>query len=240
MGSLALTLDPTGPAIAFGSTYVWESEESDCRDFHYGRAGALWAAGTSHVLRWAAPEWNQERFLFVGIQDDLNGITFQSVDGDPDLTLSGRRDGKVFFLDPRSGASQTLVPSDHALVSIARNRSGRLTAVGSEGGELYFITPAERTVMTQLPKAHADTVSALRFVGEELLISSSDNRTVKLWTSMGDLNLTLNMPGPVKEVEVLAEGYTLAVLLENERAARIWHLDRVRDRLADLGINLGF
>jgi hypothetical protein len=47
--------------------------------------------------------------------------------------------------------------------------------------------------------------------------------------------LTFRTAGPVRSL-AFTPGGALAVLLERERAVRVWHLDRLRERFAQLGI----
>ncbi len=50
--------------------------------------------------------------------------------------------------------------------------------------------------------------------------------------------MTLPAPGEVRAIRFSPDGNKLAVLVKNETAVRIWHLDRLRARLAAL--NLGW
>jgi hypothetical protein len=48
--------------------------------------------------------------------------------------------------------------------------------------------------------------------------------------------LTFRTAAPVRSLAFAADGAALAVLLERERAVRVWRLDRLRQRFAQLGI----
>ena len=51
--------------------------------------------------------------------------------------------------------------------------------------------------------------------------------------------LTLHTPAAVRWLAFHPDGVRLFVLLDRERAVRVWHLDRLRDRLAELGLANG-
>ena len=86
---------------------------------------------------------------------------------------------------------------------------------------------------------HRDAVEAVAFAGG-LLATGSRDRTVRLWKcDGGELEelITLRMPGPVAGLALAGDGATLAVLVRNERAVRIWRLGRLRRALADFGLD---
>jgi hypothetical protein len=64
---------------------------------------------------------------------------------------------------------------------------------------------------------------------------------VRLWRRDGDRFhelLTLHFGNGVRQVCFSPDGTKLAVLVQNERAVRLWHLDRLRGRLEQM--NLGW
>jgi hypothetical protein len=63
---------------------------------------------------------------------------------------------------------------------------------------------------------------------------------VRLWQRRGDSFaelLTLHFGNPVVQVGFHPDGKKLGVLVYNDRAVRIWHIDRLRERLARLGLD---
>lgn len=79
---------------------------------------------------------------------------------------------------------------------------------------------------------------AQSFTKTGLLASGSRDRTVRLWRWNEGLSevLILPMPGAVNWLGLHPDGDRLFVLLERERAVRVRHLDRLRVRLAALGL----
>ena len=63
---------------------------------------------------------------------------------------------------------------------------------------------------------------------------------MRLWQRKGDSFreiLTLQAPGPLASCCFSPDGRKLALLVHDERAVRLWHLDRLRTRLARLGLD---
>jgi WD40 repeat protein len=73
-----------------------------------------------------------------------------------------------------------------------------------------------------------------------LLASGCADRTVRLWQRDGDTFhelLALRFPAAVTAVAFRPGGDQLAVVVRGEHAVRVWHLDRLRQRLAALGLD---
>jgi WD40 repeat protein len=88
--------------------------------------------------------------------------------------------------------------------------------------------------------AHQHTVEAVTFSPDgQLLATGSRDRTVRLWLRTGnnlEELLTLRQPGPVIGMRFHPDGQQLAVLVQGEKAVRVWHLDRLRKRLDQMGL----
>jgi WD40 repeat protein len=124
------------------------------------------------------------------------------------------------------------------LGSVALSPDETWAAVGSERGDLRLLSTRDGATTTALTPQR-DWVTALSWSGEHLLASGSRDRTVKLWRCEdGVLTelITLRQPAPVRWLGFHPDGVRLYVLLEGERAVRIWHLDRLRDRLTETGL----
>src|SRR5262249_2464799 len=127
-----------------------------------------------------------------------------------------------------------------AVGSVALSGGETLWAAGSEQGELCIGRVWGGTATVR--KGHRDEVRAVSWSGQRLLASGSRGRTVKRWqVERGSLTelLTLRQPAAVRWLAFHPDGVRLFVLLERERAVRVWHLDRLRQQLSGLGLGKG-
>jgi WD40 repeat protein len=176
-------------------------------------------------------------------------IRWQTGSSDPKCLAVGRRwvvggaDNGHLYLLRCPDASQVALPqvSDSAVRRVALNADETLAVAGTDGGGLCLLRLADRSVAARMTP-HRDQVVALAFAGSSLLASGSRDRTVRLWHVTADSLsplVTLPMPGPVRWLGFHPDGVRLFVLLERESAVRIWHLDRLRDQLEELGLGAG-
>jgi WD40 repeat protein len=155
--------------------------------------------------------------------------------------VAGGRDGMVRLLRASDGKGET-VPGESGgpVTSAALSADETLAAVGTWQGGLRVLRVPEGDEVAHLP-AHRDSVEAVAFAGR-LLASGSRDGTVRLWRCDGravEPLLTLPAPGPVQGLALSPAGPTLAVLVHKERGVRLWHLDRLRARLAGAGLDPG-
>jgi hypothetical protein len=127
-----------------------------------------------------------------------------------------------------------------AVRSVALRGDEAMVAAGSDTGEVALVGVPGRVVTVR--KGHRDEVRGVSWSGRRLLASGSRDRTVKLWQvdggSLTEL-LTLPQPAGVRWLAFHPDGVRLFVLLERERAVRVWHLDELRRELARLGLGTG-
>src|SRR5260370_36130728 len=84
---------------------------------------------------------------------------------------------------------------------------------------------------------HRDRVTAAAFLPGGRAVTASMDGAVRLWiVDEKGLSpwLTLSFGAPV--LGVSEEGDRLAVVLAGERSVRVWHLDRLRAKLAEMGL----
>jgi WD40 repeat protein len=153
--------------------------------------------------------------------------------------VSGWRDGTARLHRPSDASPQAQARAGSAAVAaVALNADESLAAAGTRAGDLTLLRVPQGKVVSR-KRPHLDAVTGLAFAGDSLLASGSRDRTVKLWRcGKGDPEelLTLPLPRAVRAVAFAPDGVRLAVVCEGERAVRIWHLDRLRDRLSALGL----
>src|SRR5262249_18256553 len=125
---------------------------------------------------------------------------------------------------------------------VALSADEGLAAWGTQQGEVRVVrVPSGEQVFRE--EAHRDAVEAGAFRGDGgLLVTGSRDRTVALWVRDGATYrpwLTLRKGlGPVTGLALSADGRLLAVSVQKERGVRLWHLDRLRTRLAELGLEV--
>jgi serine/threonine protein kinase/WD40 repeat protein len=218
----------------------------DAGDIHgvaFGPDGKLWAAGSKEVRAWDVRSGKEVVRWMNDLAAKFSGLEeIRAVAPGPDLTAAACLDGQVRIL--RAGDRFALVTrriGDSAVNAAALNASGSLAAVGTDRGELRLLRlPGGEVVASR--DAHADRVEALAFSGDELLASGGRGRKVILWRWDGsELHelLTLPMPAPVRALAFHPDGARLFVLLDKERAVRVWRLDRLARRLTALGLGDG-
>jgi WD40 repeat protein len=213
------------------------------RALAFASCGRLWVAADLEVQRRELPDGRLTR------KWSSKGVQILTGASDPLCVAAGDRwvaaggdNGLVYLL---SAADVCLSASpraaDTAVRSIAMNAEEGLVAAGSDRGELCLLRVPDGSVVAKAT-AHRDRVVALAFAGSRLLASGSRDRTVRLWRcedgALEEL-MSLPMPGPVRWLGFHPDGVRLFVLLDRERAVRVWHLDGLRERLTSLGLGTG-
>jgi WD40 repeat protein len=192
----------------------------------------VWDVGGKGSARWSN--------RLMGQISGLGGI--YSVSAGRTRAAAGGRDGRLHLFD-----AATVEPvwarkaADAPLRSVALSPDEALAAAGSDRGDVRLFRTADGTTASALAP-HRDRVTSLSWWGDRLLATGSRDRTVKLWRCDGGALtelLTLYQPAAVRWLAFHPDGVRLFVLLDGERAVRVWHLDRLRAALADLGLGDG-
>jgi len=157
--------------------------------------------------------------------------------------LAGSRAGLVYVLRAADGRLERVLRASGPIQCIALSPDESLVVCGLIDGRLALLRPESDERPREFP-AHLDTVNAVAFDPDGgLLASASRDKTVGLWRVDGPSSLTelLRMPSrsghPVLSVKFSPNGRILGTLAQNERAVRLWHLDRFRSLLGTLGLN---
>jgi WD40 repeat protein len=200
--------------------------------------GRLWAVSSGDACVWeeSSPEprarWNNP------VSAALTGR------GGANTLAAGRRwvlaaghDGAAHLLRAADVAHQASWPcAGCPLSAAALSPSEALAAVGTEQGEVCLFEVPSGKLLVRLA-AHAEAVTALAFAGEALLASGSRDRTVRLTARDGGAArslFALRLGGPVRQLAFAPDNRRLAVLVQNERAVRLWHLGRLWPALSAL------
>jgi eukaryotic-like serine/threonine-protein kinase len=210
--------------------------------FRWGPDQRLWTAGSSQVRMWNTfPTreqgiWNNALANFISGRGRITALQAGSHWG-----LAGARDGILHILDARDNTlNRSVRLSSTPLSSLALVSDESQAAVGTETGELFLVRlPGGETLASE---KHQEEVTGLAFLNPRLLVSSSNDRSIRVW-QLHDNGLTeklrLPCPGMVRRMQATPDGRQLLLLVEGERGIRCWHLDALAQEFAELGMDVG-
>jgi WD40 repeat protein len=213
--------------------------------------GELWAVVNSWEVHRFDPtaravlaQWQNILGQVVNGVDSLDALAVEGT-----VAVAGGAEGNLFLLAPDGRKTKMLAtlrsPGDPVL-SVALARDESLVVAGTQTGKLRTVRVADRTELPAVP-AHSGGVTAVSLSATgALLATGGQDRTVRLWKRTGDTFEPLltvgRLPGPVRQLQFTPgespAGNRLLVLLDNDRAVRVWDIDRLNAHLAEL--NLGW
>ncbi|WP_435010851.1 WD40 repeat domain-containing serine/threonine protein kinase [Tundrisphaera lichenicola] len=169
----------------------------------------------------------------------LSGLTCLSVGRD--WIVIGGYDGYVRLIRAEDGQPHaTWNPDQGPVRCVGLSPDQAFVATGSPTG---WVTLFGRETGEKLAAwyAHSEPVQSVCFSDDgRWLASGSVDRIVRLYRREGERwGEFLTLPeasGSVRTVRFGPGGKTLVVLVDGERAVRVWHLDRLRERLAPMGL----
>jgi WD40 repeat protein len=191
----------------------------------------MWVVEGDEVRAWDLPGKEPVAHWSNQISEVLTGLGgIKDLAAGQHWVVVAGRDGFARLLRASdAGLASSRRCSNSPLSAAALNASETIAAVGSEQGEIILLEVPSGAVLARLP-AHTDVVTSLVFAGDTLLVSGSRDRTVRLteWDSRVARDLfTLRMGGSVVQVCLTPDNRCLVVLLHEERAARLWRLERL-------------
>ena len=167
------------------------------------------------------------------------------------VVVAGGENGYLRVLSPADGgvrkcecfevSADTVLTERANTVGVVDLSADETRAVaGTEDGRLWLVDVPTATRLANWP-AHGGRVTAVAFGPTgEWLASGGRDRDVRLWrrTATGYAPyLTFPAGRPVRQVVFTADGTKLVVLREGDSAARVWHLDELRKRFAENGLD---
>jgi WD40 repeat protein len=123
---------------------------------------------------------------------------------------------------------------------VALARDGSIAAIGVQSGTVRLTRVPSGGLVHEF-QAHAQDVDVVAFRGDgRYQGTASRDRTLRLWAlGAGRPRELLASPSPTgsaRSVSFRPDGSRLSVLVRGEPAVRVWHLDRLRERLTRLGL----
>jgi WD40 repeat protein len=251
-----IALHPTSPVLAFhpfGALALWGPQGQKTLGpvpaphhlaaLGFGPDGRLWAAVDAELqvrelsegrvlARWSS---QAARIRFGGSNPNCVAVGRRWV-------AAGADNGLVYLLRAPEVRGEAMPQvADNPVRSVALTADETVAAAGTDTGEVCLIRVPGGEVLARLP-AHRDRITAVAFSGNRLLATGSRDHTVRLWQGDGAgwrEVITLSLPAPVRWLAFHPDGIRLFVLLDQELAVRVWHLDRLRTQLTELGLGEG-
>ena len=197
----------------------------------------------SQLASWSLPDlipitswsnWESE------VMDGVSGVN--SVVAGNRWVLAGSNDCTTKLVDAKTGKLHSTWPSpDSQIYAVALSSDEKMAISGSQGGRIQVRDIPSGEVLSTFHE-HYDEVTSIEFNPAETLVATgSKDGSVLLWRRQGmELKVLLTLrfaSGSVDSVRFSHDGRKLAVLVRGERAVRIWHLDRLKHRLGQMGLD---
>jgi WD40 repeat protein len=203
----------------------------------------LWAAvDADNVVSWNLPDLRLATEWSDFVSSKILGFArIDSLAAGTKWVVAGNERGETMLLSADKGDKvASWFGGAGGVRAVALHPSETLAAVGTQKGALRLLSIPTGDVVAELPK-HAESVEAITFSRDgNFLVTGSLDQTVRLWKKAGgkyEMVLSLKMPtGRIASVRLSADNATLAVLAEPERAVRIWHLEKLKERLHAQGL----
>jgi serine/threonine protein kinase/WD40 repeat protein len=218
------------------------------RELHFARDGqSLWVVSQQEWDTLEKWDWTERK----KVKSWDNWLTGHVLRGQSSLksvvvgkrwVLVGAGDGSGYLLDADTAQQQQVLSGPGGPVrSVALSQDERLAALGSQNGVVRLVSIPDGEIVADL-KGHTQSVQAFGFSRDgRLLASGSRDGSIRLWVRRGSYQhwLTLHPSHrPVKSLFLTPDGNKLAVLYHNETGIRLWHLERLRQALAEMGLAL--
>lgn len=216
----------TGDRLATSrdSSTEWKviSEFRDGREIEFAPSGVIWGITGRAVKRWENGVEKHKQF------DGLHLCLASAEDG----AIVGRDDGCLAFYGNDLTLQKTIRVAEEPITAIARR--GDRVVVGTQLGEIKIVR-SDGVVFAE-KRAHSGPVEAIAIGPSGWIATGAMDRTVRIWTPEGKLILTLLQNRPVRRVFWSENGHQLLILAEKELGVRRWHLDELKMKLAEIGI----
>src|SRR5262249_14788346 len=159
--------------------------------------------------------------------------------------LAGGRDGATRLLRAEDARLERALAGPGAAVrAVALSPDESLAAAGTQQGILRLYRRPEGKRVADLTEQRGAVEAVAFSPGGELLAAGGRDREVLLYAMRGGgARLLVRLPCPGGTVQALRfhpDGDRLAVVVQGEKAARLWHLGLLRRRHGEMGLTEGW
>jgi len=193
------------------------------------------------AVAWSLPEISEQwRWSNAQAAEQVGMGAVSSIDVGERLVVVGAKSKSMLLFDTKSGERLLNVPTPGRVSAVTLNDDESLAACGTYDGVVVIASIPDGNIIARHDE-HRDEVTSLAFSdGSQLLATSSRDKTVRLWHRKSEAFeqvLTLKLGSSIQQVRFAKSGTQLIASVKGESVLRVWHLDRLRERLAGLGLN---
>jgi WD40 repeat protein/tRNA A-37 threonylcarbamoyl transferase component Bud32 len=208
----------------------------------------LWAAAGETVRAWAVSDWSGRGVWSNAVANVVSGHpNIYCLAIGRDWVLAGGGDGSLReFAAPEGPQLKRRWPcseeSEEPVRCISLDATEQVAAAATQDGEIALFQLPSGKPIARRAKAHQNSIEAMSFFpNSRLLVTGSKDWTIRLWrVSDGSLDeiLTLRSPtGPIDSIRLTSDGKRLLAVVHGETAVRVWHLNKLRERLKPLNLD---
>jgi len=210
----------------------------------FDKSGArLWTIADKRqtLSAWTFPELSKAGAWQDRLRIDQGTGELYCLAAGKSLVALGSRDGMVHVVrqsDLRVHAELEGISSP--VRSVALDAGERWVAAGFQEGAVRLYELSGKRLAAEIVD-HGDSVESLDFSPDgKLLATGSRDGDVHLYAvRSGDLERLLTFRArPIRQLRFHPDGRKLALLMQQEHTVRLWRLDELRARLAELGIDV--
>jgi WD40 repeat protein len=128
--------------------------------------------------------------------------------------IAGSFDDSISIWDLNQQTEIKRIPNVPLVTTLALSPSNALFVAGCSGDNSIHVFKADGEKITSW-EAHDDFISVVSFLNDEVIVSGSDDKTIRFWNTSGKLISTLNVSASVKSIYTASESEFIVVGLEN-------------------------